>query len=280
MRLVTGLGFVVWLFCALPVLAQLAVPSLSGRVVDVANIISAGTETAMTAKLAAHEKKTGNQIAVLTIASLRGEVLEQYSLEVARKWALGTADFNNGALLLVARDDRKLRIEVGYGLEGTLTDAIASIIIRETITPAFRQGNFSSGISQGVDQMIEVLQADAAALQRWKDRTKPSGSYKFENDYIIFFVFFIVWIYILFGGLIMAGLTRLFGREVKPGHYRWMGFDSGPNAPKKKRKRSNRSGTWIGSSGGIGGGRSGGFGGGGFSGGGGGFGGGGSSGSW
>ncbi|MEL7274399.1 MAG: TPM domain-containing protein [Pseudomonadota bacterium] len=255
-------------------LAQLAVPALSGRVVDQANIIDAQTEGFIVNRLAAHEQKSGNQIAVLTIPSLRGENLEQYSLKVARTWALGTAEFNNGALLLIAKNDRKLRIEVGYGVEGTLTDAIASVIIRQRITPAFKKGNFSQGIDRGVRAMIEVLEADAAALQRWKDRAEPSSGFEVDDGEIIVLVFFVVWIFIIFGGLIMAGLTRLFGREVKPGHYRWMGFDAGPNAPKPKRRR-NSSGRWIG------GGSSGGFSsGGGFSGGGGSFGGGGSSGSW
>ncbi|MEM9734567.1 MAG: TPM domain-containing protein [Pseudomonadota bacterium] len=253
--------------------AQLAVPPLSGRVVDQANIIDAKTEGFITNGLSVHQQKSGNQIAVLTIPSLQGESLEQYSLKVARTWALGTAEFNNGALLLIAKNDRKLRIEVGYGLEGTLTDAIASVIIRQRITPAFKKGNFSQGIDRGVRAMVEVLEADAAALQRWKDRAKPSVSYDVDNGEIIVLFFFIVWFFIIFGSLFIGLLTRWFGREVKPGHYRWMGFDAGPNAPRPKRRR-NSSGGWLGGS-------SGGFSsGGGFSGGGGSFGGGGSSGSW
>lgn len=255
-----------------PGLAQSAkpVPALSGRVVDLANMIDAGEEANIVARLAAHEEKTGNQIAVLTIPSLGGESLEGYSLRVARKWALGQKDVNNGVLFLIAKNDRKMRIEVGYGLEGTLTDAIASFIIRRTVRPLFKQGLFTGGTSAGVGQMIEVLEADEALLQEWKDRSKKSKSGG-EPDWPLF-IFIAIWAMIFFGGFISSFLVRMFGREIKPGHYRWLGMDAGPNAPKPKR--SSNSGGWSGGGGGWS------SGGGGFSGGGGGFGGGGSSGGW
>ena len=248
---------------------QKAVPELTGRVVDLANMIKADDEADLTARLKEHQSKTGNQVAVLTIASLEGEALEEYSLRVARTWALGQKDINNGVLFLVAKNDRKMRIEVGYGLEATLTDAIASFIIRGTITPLFKQGLFNGGIVAGVGQIIDVLESDEAALEEWRQRSKKTSSGK-DSDWP-FYIFIAIWLMIMFGGIVSNILVRTFGREIKPGHYRWLGIDAGPNAPRSKRRgRSSRRGSWS----------SGGGGGGGFSGGGGSFGGGGSSGSW
>jgi len=250
------------------VLAQKAVPQLSGRVVDLASMINAGDEADLTARLQAHEAATSNQIVVLTIPSLEGEALEEYSLQVARNWALGQKDKNNGVLFLVAKNDRKMRIEVGYGLEGTLTDAIASFIIRGTITPLFKKGRFNGGIVAGTGQIIDVLESDEAALEQWRQRSKKTSSGK--DPEWPFFIFIALWLMIMSGGLLSNILVRMFGREIKPGHYRWLGIDAGPNAPKSKRSgRSSRGGGWSGGSSG-----------GGFSGGGGSFGGGGSSGGW
>ena len=139
-----------------PVRAQ-DVPTLTGRVVDNAEILSPETELAVTWLLKAHEDSTGNQIAVLTIPSLNGEAVEEYSLRVARSWALGTRDDNNGVLLLVAVDDREMRIEVGLGLEGTLTDLRASRILRGDIRKHFRDGNYDAGVSAAVFEIIGVL---------------------------------------------------------------------------------------------------------------------------
>lgn len=243
-------------------------PKLTGRVVDLANMIDASDESDLTARLAAHEKATGNQIAVLTIKGLRGAVLEAYSLRVARGWALGQRDRNNGVLLLVAKDDRKLRLEVGYGLEPVLTDAMASFIIRRTITPFFKKGLFSGGIVAGVGQVIEILESDETGLQEWRERTKVGKDGR-SPDWPIR-LFGALWVMIIFGSLVSSILVRRFGRKIKPGHYRWLGIDAGPNAPvAEHRRRGGWSGGGRGSSGG-----------GGFSGGGGSFGGGGSSGGW
>ena len=248
--------------------AQKSVPQLTGRVVDLADMINAGDEADLTARLKAHEDATGNQVAVLTIPSLDGEVLEEYSLRVARTWALGQKDRDNGVLFLVAKNDRKMRIEVGYGLEGTLTDAIASFIIRQTITPLFKQGLFNGGIVAGTGQIIDVLESDEAALEEWRQRSKKTSSG--EDPEWPFYIFIALWLMIMFGGLVSSILVRTFGKEIKPGHYRWLGIDAGPNAPRSKRSgRSSRGGGWSGGSSG-----------GGFSGGGGSFGGGGSSGGW
>jgi uncharacterized protein len=134
------------------------VPALTGRVVDTADILSPTTEAALTARLAALEDSSTAQVAVLTIPSLGGEVLEEYATEVFRAWGLGQADRDNGVLLLVAHADRQLRIEVGYGLEGDLTDARAGAIIRDEIVPRFRDGDFDAGVIAGVEAIVGSIE--------------------------------------------------------------------------------------------------------------------------
>ena len=138
--------------------AQPAIPALTGRVIDQADILSPSTEEALTKTLAVHEDSTSNQIAVLTIPSLDGAVLERFATDVFRAWGLGTAEDNNGVLILVARDDRKIRIEVGYGLEGDLPDATAASIIRNEMTPRFRNGDFDAGVIGAVDAVIGSIE--------------------------------------------------------------------------------------------------------------------------
>ena len=133
-------------------------PVLSGRVVDNAGIIDAGTRAALTQKLADFEKKGSDQIVVATIPSLDGEEIEPYANRLFRFWKLGQAGENNGVLLLVAPNDHKMRIEVGYGLEGTLTDLHTKLIIENDMVPAFRAGDFSGGISKAVDDIVMVLE--------------------------------------------------------------------------------------------------------------------------
>lgn len=150
----------VWLFAlllAVPVRAQPAVPPLTGRVVDLAGMLSPETEREVTDLLAAHEEATSNQVAVLTIPTLDGADLEGYSLKVARAWALGTAEHDNGVLLLVALRERKMRIEVGFGLEGVLPDAVAAQIIRHELRPRFREGDYDAGIRAGVRAILAAI---------------------------------------------------------------------------------------------------------------------------
>ena len=144
---------------AVPAVAAPAkeVPFLSGRVVDEAGLLSAAARQRLDGELAALERETGDQVAVLTVQSLGGEPLEEYSIKVAQTWKLGQQGKDNGALLLISRDDRKLRIEVGYGLEGTLTDLGSNEIIDQVIRPRFRQGDFDGGVEQGVDAIVKVL---------------------------------------------------------------------------------------------------------------------------
>ena len=250
-------------------LAQQSVPSLTGRVVDLAGMIGAEDKAAINARLKAHEQKTSNQIVVLTVPTLQGDAIEAFSLRVARSWALGQKGRDNGVLFLIAQRERTMRIEVGYGLEATLTDAITSFIIRRTVAPLFKQGLFNGGIVAGTGQIIEVLESDETSLGEWRERTQENGS-KGGPDFPLY-LFVALWLMLLFGGIVSSIFVRFFGREIKPGHYRWLGIDAGPNAPKPKRgsSRSGRGGSsWSGG------------GGGGFSGGGGSFGGGGSSGGW
>jgi len=142
--------------------AALTFPALTGRVVDQANVISAETRGAIEPKLADLEAKSGIQLVVATVNSLEGQEIEPYANELFRNWQLGQKAKNNGVLLLVAPNERRVRIEVGYGLEGTLTDALSKVIITNAIAPRFKTGDFSGGISRGVDDIITVLTTDSS----------------------------------------------------------------------------------------------------------------------
>jgi uncharacterized protein len=141
---------------ALPA-AALDVPYLSGRVNDDARLLDAASSKNLDAKLKDYEAKTGRQLVVLTVPSLEGEALEDFSIKVARTWKLGRKGQDDGILILVARDDHKARIEVGYGLEGTLPDALAGRIIRDEMVPRFRGGDYAGGLTTGADAIVAVL---------------------------------------------------------------------------------------------------------------------------
>jgi uncharacterized membrane protein YgcG len=224
-------------------------PALTGRVVDDARLLDAATAARLGDMLATHEKATGQQIVVVTVPSLHGEAIEEFGYQLGRRWGIGQKGKDNGALLIVARDDRKVRIEVGYGLEGQLTDAISSAIVNQIIIPAFRQGNFNKGIVDGATAMIKVLGGDTDAVQV----QRPVAAERAGPTSIPIFVI------LLF--IVIVVISRMGGRRrggVLPGAIL---------------------GGIAGSRGGFG--RGGGFGGGGgFTGGGGGFGGGGASGNW
>jgi len=157
---------VVALLFAIATSFALNFPALSGRVVDQANIIQPATRSAIEEKLAELEAKSGIQIAVATVSSLEGQDIEPYANELFRNWKLGEKTKNNGVLLLVAPNERRVRIEVGYGLEGTLTDALSKVIIANAIAPRFKAGDFSGGISRGVDDIITVLTTDSSEWQK------------------------------------------------------------------------------------------------------------------
>jgi uncharacterized protein len=137
-------------FLAFPIAGQAQradVPYLTGRVVDNAEILKPDTRRQVTEALRSHEQQTTNQIAVLTVPTLNGESVEEYAVRVFEQWKLGQKGKDNGVLLVVVPQDRRMRIEVGYGLEGTLTDAHASRIIRNVMTPRFKQGDYDGGVA-------------------------------------------------------------------------------------------------------------------------------------
>jgi uncharacterized protein len=144
----------------------LEVPSLRGRVNDYASLIPPARAQDLGQRLERFESETGHQIAVLTIPSLEGEDIEGFSIKVAEKWKIGQKGFDNGAILLIAKNDRKLRIEVGYGLEGVLPDAIASRIIREVIVPRFRADDYPGGIEAGIEAIMKVTRGESLPVQR------------------------------------------------------------------------------------------------------------------
>jgi uncharacterized protein len=176
-----------------PALAQ-TFPALTGRVVDAANILKPEERTALEAKLKAYEDKTSDQVVVATVRSLDGTSVEDYANRLFRHWQLGQKKNNNGVLLLIAPNDRKLRIEVGYGLEGALTDALSKVIITTAIAPQFQKGNFAGGIDAGVDAILSILTGDAEQWQRRAEvREDTSSSFDSVLSFIILlFIFFMI----------------------------------------------------------------------------------------
>jgi len=175
---------------ALPVAAR-DVPALQGRVNDNAGLLSPSTEASLESVLQSLETSDSTQIVVLTIDSLRGDSLEDFSLRVVEDWKIGQQGLDNGVLLLISRDDRKIRIEVGYGLEGKLTDMTAGRIIRNVISPKFKQGDFNQGIIDGVGAVVATVRgeftAPADAGYRSANQFDPGG---FLTAMIFIFFFF------------------------------------------------------------------------------------------
>lgn len=263
--LVAGLmAMAVWLVLALPGLTQPAFPELTGRVVDRADLLSAAKEAELEQRLTALERDTSDQLVVVTVRSLEGYDIADYGTQLGRHWRIGQEGGDNGVLLIVALEERKIRIEVGYGLEGILTDALSALIIHEQITPAFKEGGFERGIEQGVLAIEEQLRLDpeeaearAAAVEAAESRL-PVGPL-----IIIVLVFGFILIAII--GVVSSGSgrRRRGGSDIAP-ILIWAASEA---------LRSRGGGRGGGSFGG-------GFGGGGFGGGGGSFGGGGASGGW
>jgi uncharacterized protein len=189
--------------------AEVAVPPLTARVTDQTGTLTPGQVGELEQTLQAFEKSKGTQIAVLIVPTTGAETIEQYSLRVVEQWKLGRRQVDDGALLIVAKDDRALRIEVGYGLEGALNDAISSRIIRETIVPRFREGNFYDGIAAGVDQMIRV--ADGEPLPPPQPRAGPGSPDVWKLAPVIFMLAAV------FGGVLRSALGRLPGAVVAGG---------------------------------------------------------------
>jgi uncharacterized protein len=153
------------------------VPYLTGRVVDNAQILSPDARTHLTAVLRAHEEATSNQIVVLTVPTIQSEGIEEYATEVFNSWKLGRKGRNNGVLVVVVPQDRRMRIEVGYGLEPVLTDAMASVIIRDVMTPAFKRGDYDGGVQNGVAAIIARLEGKPVATAAPAMARQPSRSH-------------------------------------------------------------------------------------------------------
>jgi uncharacterized protein len=252
------------ILCATPAAAQ-EFPKLTGRVVDAANIIPPGEEAALAGKLAALEGGSTRQLVVATVPDLQGYPIEDYGYRLGREWGIGREDANNGVILLVAPNDRKVRIEVGYGLEPILTDALSSQIIQNEILPRFREEDYPGGIGAGADAIIAQLQAppeqaEARALAAAEAQREESD----EGGSIFPLIFWGIVLFFIILPMLRGGRR---GRKYRRGRMPIMIWGPGFG------------GGWGGGSGGSSGwGGGGGFGG--FSGGGGSFGGGGASGGW
>ncbi|MBC7505143.1 MAG: TPM domain-containing protein [Sandarakinorhabdus sp.] len=244
---------------AAPAFAAPTFPKLDGRVTDAAGILTPETRASLDTKLAALEKTTTIQLVVATVPDLQGYEIDEYGYQLGRAWGIGQKGSNNGALLIVAPNEKKVRIEVGYGLEGVLTDALTSQIIRRNIIPSFKAGDMAGGVIAGTDALTALMQlpadqrqqaamAAAASERQGAQRSRSSGF-----GTIVWLVIIVVW-------LIIAIARHRPGRRSGPNVIWGPGLGGG--------------GGWGGGGGGWGGG------GGGFGGGGGGFGGGGSSGGW
>jgi uncharacterized protein len=252
------------LLLSLAVVPAVAVvlPTLSGRIVDDANILDPATRAALDQKLADLEAKTTDQLVVVTLKSLQGTSIEDFGVQLGRGWRIGQRDKNNGVLLIVAPSERKVRIEVGYGLEGTLTDAVSKLIIENAIIPRLRANDIPGGVTRGVDDIISVLTGDA---EEWKQRAAKRPDPPLPWGTILILILALAMFAVVFAMIVGAM----------------------PSQPSSRRRRSagpwGSGPWWSGSSGGFSGGGFGGggfSGGGGFGGGGGSFGGGGASGSW
>ena len=156
-RLVAALAL---LLCALGLAADVPVPAYSGRVVDQTGTLSGSAVARIEGKLASLEEQKGSQVAVLIVPSTQPEEIEQYGIRVADAWKVGRKTVDDGAILIIAKDDRRLRVEVGRGLEGVIPDAVANRIIEETITPHFKSGDFDGGVEAGVDQIIGLVDGE------------------------------------------------------------------------------------------------------------------------
>jgi uncharacterized protein len=269
---------------AVPAQQPIVVPPLTARVTDLTGTLPAAEQAALDGRLADLEARKGSQIAVLIVPTVRPEAIEQFSMRVAESWKLGRKGVDDGVLLLVAKDDREVRIEVGYGLEGAIPDATANRVIDEFILPRFREGDYAGGISAGVDRLIRLVDGEPLPAPR-RSRSPDVG---FENLLPIIFVLSLV-----VGGVLRRLLGQFPGAVatgIVAGGATWLlagilgltmfmalvGFVVGLMA-------GGSGGRWSSHPrGGYGGGLGGGFGGGGggFGGGGGGFGGGGASGRW
>ncbi len=192
----------------------LPIPPLTAHVTDLTQTLSPSERQGLEAKLADWEARTTNQLAVLIVPTTKPEPIETYSIRVAEKWQIGRKGKDNGALFLIAKDDRKMRIEVGYGLEGTLTDVTSRRIIAESVAPLFREGKFAAGINAGVDRIIDVV-AEGKPLPERKAgnvHRSPRGSFDFGTMLLILFI-----VVPIVGSVLRSIFGRLVGSTVGAG---------------------------------------------------------------
>jgi len=281
--------------CSVAFAQTVEVPPLKAHVTDRTGTLSASEKSALESKLVAFEAEKGSQIAVLMVPTTGDDSIEQYGIRVAEQWKLGREGVDDGAILIVAKDDRKLRIELGYGLEGALPDVTAKRIVSDVVTPYFRDGDFYTGISSGVDAMIAVVQGESLPEPKARAQRHGDPAIMALGTMLIFGT--------VIGSMVAAGSTKrrgsVVGALVAGGPAAllispvagvivavvaillvlFLGGGGGGGRGLGGRRGALYYGG-LGALGGFGGGGGGGFGGGGFSGGGGGFGGGGASGGW
>lgn len=175
---IVGVGFAIFMVAlplssSLTAVAQTDIPPLTGRVMDRAEILSVETERSLTQMLRAHEDSTGNQVVVATVASLQGEDIESFGVRAARSWRIGTDENDNGIVVIVAPEERMVRIEVGYGLEGAVPDVIAARIIRNEFIPEFRDGDFDAGVSAGTVALLDAVEGEYRAESSGTGKPPP-----------------------------------------------------------------------------------------------------------
>lgn len=205
--------------------AEVAIPLLKSHVTDLTATLSASEATQLEQKLAAFEKAKGSQVAVLIVPTTQPETIEQYALRVAETWKLGRKGIDDGVLLLVAKNDRALRIEVGYGVEGALPDAMAKRIIAEIIVPQFKAGNFVAGIDMGINTILSLLKGESLPLPSTKNSPgNSSGMHILLDNFIPVLIGLIV-----LGRMLQALLGRLIGAamtSIGVGFIGWLFFSS------------------------------------------------------
>ena len=277
-RLLAGVGLALTLGLSGLASTQVAVPTLEGHVTDLTETLTPAQKASLEQTLAAFEARKGSQLAVLLLPTTAPEGIDQYALRVAEQWKIGRAKVDDGAILVVAKDDRTLRLEVGYGLEGALSDIVSKRIISDTIVPRFKQGDYFGGIDAGVAQIIRVVDGEALPAPASQRTQGP-------DDLRQMFPFLLI-VVLVVGGVLRNTIGKLAGSVVTGalvGVLAWLLLGAVLLAVLAGLVATVV--TLLGGSavlrgiGGMGGGR-GGFGGGGFRGGGGGFGGGGASGRW
>lgn len=189
--MVPALALVLWLW---PAAADPTFPALTGRVVDDAQLLGPDVEEQLTADLKALEDKSSDQVVVVTLPSLQNYGIEEFGYQLGRHWGIGTKENDNGVLLIVAPNEHKVRIEVGRGLEPTLTDALSKIIIENAILPRFRTGDYAGGIKDGVRDIVLVLTGDAAEVEERAKARHDADQPAIDWLMVIFWVLIILWI--------------------------------------------------------------------------------------